>query len=56
MLNRLGTEGNGAAIKRYSIFHDVSCGTVEKYTLRVLANVTWPDVIERVQIRDRFKQ
>ena len=32
VLNRLGTEGNGAAIKRYAIFHGVSYGTVEKYT------------------------
>jgi len=64
VLNRLGTEGNGAAIMRYSIFHDVSYGTVEKYTWRVLRAllelqykyVTWPNAIERVQIRDRFKQ
>jgi len=64
VLNRLGTEGNGAAIMRYSIFHGVSYGTVEKYTWRVLRAlldlqykyVTWPNAIERVQIRDRFKQ
>jgi hypothetical protein len=64
VLNRLGTEGNGAAIKRYSIFHGVSYGTVEKYTWGVLRAilelqykyVKWPDAIERVQIRDRFKQ
>jgi len=36
VLNRLGCEGNGGSMKRYAIFHGVSYGTVEKYTVKVI--------------------
>lgn len=62
VLNRLGCEGNGAAMKRHAIFHGVSYGTVDKYTERVIAALLrlegqylrWPDPWARRGISRRF--
>ena len=61
VLNRLGCEGNGASIKRHSIWHGVSYGTV-LYTERVICAILslqdkyikWPDRLERREMSRRF--
>jgi len=62
VLNRLGSDGNGASIQRIAMFNGISYGSVDKFTQRVFTAIRsleakyvyWPNPEERARISRRM--